>query len=76
MFEHNMNDKLLSYEDTPRFKNADTTGVANLVDSNGDKLKSNSKKKRETAGLVVSVNTIYIYPLIGWWNIKRLFYAS
>jgi hypothetical protein len=75
MFENNLNDKLLSYEDTPRFKIADTTGVTNLVVHNRDKLESKSKKKRETAGLVVSVNTIYIYPLIGWWIIKRLFYA-
>jgi len=71
MFENNLNDKLLSYEDTPRFKNADTTGVTNLVITNQDKL----KKKRETAGLVVSVYTLLIFHVIGWWIVERLFYA-
>jgi hypothetical protein len=55
MFENNLNDQLLSYEDRPRFKTANTAGITSVSVSNRDPFESKVKKKKETAGLVVSV---------------------
>ncbi len=56
MFDNNLNDKLLSYEEPSRFKKENDTKYNHV--SNLDMPETKFKKKKDTAGLVVSVNII------------------
>ena len=53
MFDNNINEKLLSYEEPSRFKKQTDTKYNHV--SNIDTVASKLKKKKDTAGLVVSV---------------------